>query len=615
VSFAQDDPIIGDPIVVSVSEKALPVSAVSATVTLVTRAEIESSHARNIGELLTNTPGLHVSRTGGAGGRMSVSIRGGDPNFTLVLIDGVAVNDITDILGGSFDFSTLSAVNVERIEIVRGALSSLYGSEAMSGVINIVTRTGADGKSTDLSFSAGRFFTREALGAYRQKWRQFAFSVGASHIGAEEQVEGDAFHSENLNFNFEVDLKGEKRIQGAFAFLKNDTGGFPDNGGGPLYSLTRETGERKSRQFTSSVEYSQPLRPWWNIRARVSLFEGRQELAVPAILDEVPPGPFAQPSIDGDSTMRRADAYVGNEWRLRSDLYAIAGAGLKRETGRGDNLIAQAFPTSFSLTRSTPFVTSELLFNRGRVNVSFAVRGDYPSSARRNYSPNLGFTWASPSKRVRARAGLQWAYKLPSFFSLADPSIGNPQLRPERNRAVDGGVHLYFGDGRTNLALTVFKNRFTDLIDFSSESFRLVNRSVVHTAGIEVEFSAPLAEKLSFRGQATFVDTRIEGTTETLRDRPRFRTGWGLNWEPAEGWRVRPETRWVSSRADFQIPVPAMDRAPGYWNADLLVDYTRASFTYFVRLQNLTDRKYEEFVGFPNPGFAIAGGISTHLPR
>jgi iron complex outermembrane receptor protein/vitamin B12 transporter len=615
-AYAQDSvDVIGDPIVVSVSEKPLPVSAVSATVTVIGRGEIETSHARNVGELLMSTPGLHVSRTGGAGGRASISIRGGDPNFTLVLIDGVAVNDITDILGGSFDFSTLSTVNIERIEIVRGPLSSLYGSEAMSGVIHIVTRSGAGAQSTDFAVSVGRFFTREAQASHRRQWRRFAFSVGLAHIGAEEQVEGDAFHSENLNLNFDVDLRKDRRLRGTFALLSSETNGFPDNGGGPRYSLTRETGIRESRQFTSSVEYTQPLRPWWNFRTRVSLFDGRQELLIPAILDAIPPGPFTQPSIDGNSNVTRADAYAGNEWRVRSDLYAIVGAGIKRETGRGDNLIAESFPTEFSLARSTPFAAGEVLFNRGRFGASFAVRGDYPSSARRNYSPNLGFTYVSSNRRVRARLGLQWAYKLPSFFALADPSIGNPQLLPERNRAIDGGVNLYFGDGRTNFGVTVFSNRFKDLIDFSSDSFRLVNRSVVYAKGTEAELSIPLADKFSVRGQATFVATRIEGTAEKLRDRPRFRTSWRLDWEPALRWRVRPEVRWVSSRVDFQIPVPQLDRAPGYWNADLLVDYTRGPATLFMRAQNLTNRNYEEFVGFPNPGIVIAGGIRTQVTK
>jgi vitamin B12 transporter len=296
-------------------------------------------------------------------------------------------------------------------------------------------------------------------------------------------------------------------------------------------------------------------------------------------------------------------------------VYIIAGLGVKRETGDGANLIAASFPTSFSLSRSTPFVTTELLFNRGRFGANFGLRGDYPSSAERRYSPTIGFTYVSPSRRLSAKLGMQWAYKLPSFFSLADPSIGNPGLLPERNRSIDGGVTVRLGDGRPEFSVTVFKNRFKDLIDFSAETFTLVNRSEVHAAGTEMELSIPLGDALSAKGQATFVSTRIEGTTEMLRDRPRFRTGWALDWKPAASWRVRPEVRWVSSRADLQIPVPQFDRAPGYWNTDLLVDYTRGKFTYFARVQNLANSRYEEFVGFPNPGITVAGGIRTEISR
>jgi hypothetical protein len=89
------------------------------------------------------------------------------------------------------------------------------------------------------------------------------------------------------------------------------------------------------------------------------VFEGHQDLSVPAILDSIPPGPFTQPPVDGDSSVKRADAYLGNEFRLHRDLHAILGFGFRRETGVGDNLIANIFPTHFSLTRSTPFATGE----------------------------------------------------------------------------------------------------------------------------------------------------------------------------------------------------------------------------------------------------------------
>jgi vitamin B12 transporter len=208
---------------------------------------------------------------------------------------------------------------------------------------------------------------------------------------------------------------------------------------------------------------------------------------------------------------------------------------------------------------------------------------------------------------------MQWAFKLPSFFALADPSVGNPNLRPEETRAIDGGITLYPGDRGISLSFSAFRNRFEDLIDFSAESFQLVNRSVVYATGTEAEVVIPVINTVSIGGQATFVDTRIEGTTERLRDRPRWRTGWNLDWRPVPAWRLRPEIRWVSSRTDFQIPVPERDIAPRYWSSDLLVDYSQSRITVFARAQNLTNRKYEEFVGFPNPGFSISVGMTARI--
>jgi outer membrane cobalamin receptor len=396
-------------------------------------------------------------------------------------------------------------------------------------------------------------------------------------------------------------------------FLRSNTTGFPDNGGGPLYSLTRETQNRKARQFTSAIEYAQPILSSWRIRGHVGQFDARQELRIPAILDDLPPGPFARPSISGDSDVSRLDAYASSEWQILADFIGILGGGVRRETGRGSNLIAEVVPTDFSLTRSTPFVTGELQYSRGAFGASFATRTDFPSGSRR-YSPDFGFTYRSPSGRFRARVGLRHAFKLPSFFALADPSVGNPDLIPEKNRAIDGGIGVFLGEGKPSVSVSVFGNRFRDLIDFSPQVFKLVNRSIAHANGAEVEVTVPLRDTLQIRVHATFVRSRIEGTNEPLRDRPRWRTGLGVIWKPIQRLEFRHHTRWVSSRADFQIPIP-QPKAPAYWNTDVITEYTVSKVSLFVRLDNAGNSRYEEFIGFPKPGFAIAAGLSTRITR
>ncbi|HEY4087607.1 MAG TPA: TonB-dependent receptor plug domain-containing protein, partial [Bryobacteraceae bacterium] len=131
------------PTVVTVTAQGMPVSEVPASVTVLSRDYIESSHADNAADLLRAAPFLQIAQTGAGGGLTTVSIRGAQSNFTLVMIDGIPVNDSTNLLGGAFDLTTLPVSNIEQVEIVRGPLSSIYGSDAIGGVINFISRKGA----------------------------------------------------------------------------------------------------------------------------------------------------------------------------------------------------------------------------------------------------------------------------------------------------------------------------------------------------------------------------------------------------------------------------------------------------------------------------------------
>ena len=153
---AQTPVVEADPLVVTISTLPFPLSVAPGSVTVIDRQAIEASRAATLEDLLRATPFVDLSRTGGRGGLSTVTLRGGDPNFTLVLLDGVPVNDPTNLLGGSFDFSTLSVDNVERVEIVRGPLSSRYGSEAMAGVIHILSRRGRSDSGLNAPFPAVR---------------------------------------------------------------------------------------------------------------------------------------------------------------------------------------------------------------------------------------------------------------------------------------------------------------------------------------------------------------------------------------------------------------------------------------------------------------------------
>src|SRR5262245_11887033 len=152
-----------EPVVVTATVAPTPLGRTTAPVTVISREQIAAQQVESVTELLRQVPGVHIDQAGARGSVSSVYTRGSDPNFTAVLIDGIKVNDPTNSRGGSFDFSTLSTDNIERIEIVRGPLSAVYGSDALGGVINIITRRGAGAPSASAEMAAGRFDHYRAL--------------------------------------------------------------------------------------------------------------------------------------------------------------------------------------------------------------------------------------------------------------------------------------------------------------------------------------------------------------------------------------------------------------------------------------------------------------------
>ena len=201
---AQEPVVEVEPVVVTLSPIPFPLSVAPGSVTVIDRQAIEASGGATLEDVLRAAPFVDLSPAGGRGGLTTVTLRGGDPNFTLVLLDGVPINDPTNLLGGSFDFSTLSVDNIERVEIVRGPLSSRFGSEAMAGVIHIVSRRGRIDPGWDAEVAAGSFRAREGRLGVRGSRGVLAASASASWAQLDEQVESDPYRLATVAWTAEV---------------------------------------------------------------------------------------------------------------------------------------------------------------------------------------------------------------------------------------------------------------------------------------------------------------------------------------------------------------------------------------------------------------------------
>src|SRR4051812_2161541 len=215
-----------------------PLSSATGSVTVLDRETIAASGARTAADLLRFVPGLDVTTNGTRGGFSTAQIRGGDPNFTLVLLDGVPLNDATYQVGDVFDLEGLPAFAVERIEVVRGPLSSFYGSTGLSGVVNIVTRQGQAGPpAVELDALGGDASLRQTQGALSGSLGAATYFVGGTWEQEEHRVAAERFRQSNVHANLAVPLgpRGDIRLQVKTRYSTWSGDDYPDASGGPLY--------------------------------------------------------------------------------------------------------------------------------------------------------------------------------------------------------------------------------------------------------------------------------------------------------------------------------------------------------------------------------------------
>src|ERR1700728_1313379 len=275
--------------VVTVTDRAMPLSETAASVTILDQEFIRSTDADTAADLLRAAPFVDIAQNGASGGLTTLSIRGGKPNFTLVMIDGVPVNDITNLLGGAFDFSSLPVDNIERVEIVRGPLSSLYGSDAIAGVINFISRKGSKFPVLDISGEIGSFFRRQAQLDAAGTWKALQWSTGGTFLDVGQQVLNDAYSVGSLDFNGSVSLGPNRILEFGARWLDDHDEGFPAGSGGAEYAIVRTPMHDDARELILGTSLKGQLRPWWIYSVDLDRFSRIEDNVTPAVLNAIPP--------------------------------------------------------------------------------------------------------------------------------------------------------------------------------------------------------------------------------------------------------------------------------------------------------------------------------------
>ncbi|MEO8275965.1 MAG: TonB-dependent receptor, partial [Thermoanaerobaculia bacterium] len=575
-----------DSITVTATAAPEEVSKVPVTVDVIPAAEIAAQQADLAIDVLRNLPGLDVVQSGSRGKVASVFMRGTNSTHTLVLWNGIELND--PYLGG-FDWSNLSTDGVERIEVVRGPFSALYGSNAVGGVVQLVTRHGARGAGARAPGDLGQARLEGGSHDLARAGASAGWNLGglavdlAGHLRrGKGEVDNDFFDSDEASLGLDGALGDSARL-GALIRWGRSNIGVP-------FNFASEPSPHREQAYDSTsvaVPFSWSASAW-HLDAQVAHTTTGLELTDRD--DE-----FAANTADA----KRDQARVVVRGEVGKQL-ELTGGG---EWDRQEADTASAFgPGVVERRQRTWAAFGQASWSSGPLRIDAGLRRDDNDAFGAETSAKAGLGWAfSESWRLRASYGE--AFRAPSLADLYYPGFSNPDLEPERTRsseiAVDGGT------GPFQASLALFENRLENLIEFDFVTFVPQNIGRARARGVEGSLAARFGI-FDARLVATHLDAKDLETEAPLLRRADESATLTLFIRPG-AFTAGVVTRYVGARIDFGDvdldPFTTVDLS-GAWRID-------PRWEPFARVENVFDEKYEEAAGFPAPGLDFRVGINV----
>lgn len=595
------------PIVVTASRCPLTEAELSGTITIITAEDIAREQPADVVSLLSCVPGLNVEQPGSRGSLSSVYLRGSDANFTMVMIDGVKVNDPNDARGGSFDFSTIDLHSLERIEIIYGPSSAMYGSDAVAGVINFITREGVREQTiaVDAGLGTDAFYNGHvSISGSARELITYSLYAGIDDNGA--QLEADSYHGRAGGGKIRFSPQPTNSLEAVFRYAESESESYPEDSGGQRYAVLPDVETRTTEDLIAGITYQQEL--WSKAQFAVigSYFDRQFASDSPGIAPG-PRDPYGVPANAIDSALTR--------WELTaqalitfSDIYqGAAGLAYQSEDAANDTLTyygEEPLPGQFTLTREllSPFLEMNVFATKA-LALQGGVRADLADDYDPVYSPKLGLIWNVTATTFTIKANWGKGFKLPSFFALGHPTVGNPDLEPERSESYDlQFAYLNLPAGLTS-SLSVFHSRFKDLIDFEEgPPPRMVNVAEVTATGAEINLGFRIVSTLSGESYVTYTETNDVNSPDSLLNRPEWQAGLKLRYEFKPTLRFTVNSRYLGEREDSSIPTGRVT-LEDYFRVDLGCTWT-PSKTWLLGflIDNLFDADYEDSIGFVAPG-------------
>lgn len=503
----------------------------------ITAKEIEALAANHFSDLLRGLPGIDVFQQGGAGGLTFLSLRGGDPNFVVILIDGVKVNDPTNSRGGAFDLGTIDPSIVEQVEISFGSFSSLYGSDGLSGIISIQTKGAISNQSTAASIKLGSNDVYAIDFHLAKQLDQFAeLRMSGSIQDGDDSSFGEAFKRKQVSTSIQsVNNKNGRWSIGAF-YANTQAESFPEDSGGDRLAIIRSPETRDFTQNNLSGRFQIDLTSLVDITFNSALSKREETSSNPGIAEGVLD---SVPAIDSSTNYQRLEFDLISNYYFSDQFKLAVGIGHSNEKADMDSVIDFGFPLSavYKIDRKTESVYAETNFDPLQdFHLSAGIRYDKTEAFSVTSQRFLSRYALDPSNSLSVQ--YSEGFKHPSFFALAHPLVGNPNLKPETSENFELSFEHYSNDSAVVSGANIYQNIYSDLVDFDPIAFTNINRSRVRARGVEVYLNYILSQKLNFRSQISYNKIKVFKSDAVLRRRPKLKASLLVNYQPTEDFSL-----------------------------------------------------------------------------
>ncbi len=618
--FAQTDTLKVqlDDVLVTATKYPTDVQNISSSYTIIGKQQIQMINAPSVLQLLRDVEGISIAQQGGIGTLNSLFMRGANANHTLVLIDGVEVNDPSSPRN-AFDLSHLQTENVDRIEIVRGAQSTLYGSDALAGIINIFTQPGSDVNKLQLRTEGGSNSYYKGSGHFTGSYDFLNYSINFSRLSTEGisaanekygNTEADGYTNNSFSSLLGVEILQNLKLNLNYRFTDAST---DLDQGSKLGDDPNYTYDIEENIFNSSLN--------WN------LFNDKwQQKFSGSVLRRISKSKNEPDKINSGSSTNFTNATRTKfEWlnNLKFIPYNIVTIGFETELEKANTEyksesefgpFESVFPSQQMRTNSA-FAQNQLILDGGFSAVA-GLRYDDNEKYGGHSTFKFGVSYFYDKTGTKLKANYGTGFKAPTLYYLFDPAFGNPNLKPEESKGWDAGFEQYFFGSNFSFGATYFTNEFKNLFGFD-ENFVTINIDKAETKGVET-FLTYYSDNFYVHLTYTYTDAvDLSGEEETkLIRRPADKVTLFVSYNPFEKLNLNSRIRYIGEREDDDFSTFPSTRVQlsDYTIVDFTVNYKLLSnLNLFGRVENLFDTEYEEVLYYGTLGRTFYAGLSFDL--